>query len=180
MTRQARRTREYSPFRQAGGFVSAALVLASVLALAGCGSGDDGTSSTVAGTTQAEHHSAEAAGAATAHDESARAAGRKACKGMTPLEVARHFEAAARRAGATKRFVQLATEPSAKVESSAGYPRLAAAIYATTTPEKSRAQAAAGCAEELAVNGEDGEAAPERAGQTAPPSQGGADQRGSN
>lgn len=180
MTRQARRTREYSPFRQAGGIVGAVLVLTSVLALAGCGSGDDGTSSTVTRTTQAEQRSTEAAGVASAQDDAARAAGRKACEGMTPLEVARHYQAAAREAGATKRFVQLATEPSAKVESSSGYPRLVAAIYATTTPVKSRAQAAAGCVEELAVNGEDGEVSSERTGQTAPPSQGGASQKGSN
>ena len=99
---------------------------------------------------------------------------------MTPLEAARHFEAAALRAGVTKRFAKLATEPTAEVKASTGYPRLAAAIYATTTPEKGRAQAAAGCAEELAADGEGGEAASERAGQTAPTSQGGADQKGSN
>jgi len=157
-----------------------ALACASLLALAGCGGGDDGTSSTVARTTQAEQRPAEAAAAAYAGDASVRAMGHKACEGMTPLEVARRYEVAAREAGATKRFLELATEPSAKVESSSGYPRLAAAIYATTTPEKGRADAAAGCADELAVNGEDGEASPQRARQTAPPSQGGADQKGSN
>ena len=156
-------------------------MLASGLALAGCGGGDDGTTSTVARTTpSAEGHTASAAGISAPEAAAARAAGRKACQGMTPLQAARHFEAAARQAGVTKRFAKLATEPSAKVESSSGYPRLAAAIYATTTPEKSRAQAAAGCAEELAVNGEDGEATSERTGQTAPPSQGGADPKGSN
>jgi hypothetical protein len=106
--------------------------------------------------------------------------GRKACQGMTPLDAARHFEAAARRAGVTKRFAELATEPSAKVEASSGYPRLAAAIYATTTPEKSRAAAAAGCAEELAADGEGGGVSSEQTGQTASPSQGDASQKGSN
>ncbi len=157
-----------------------ALAFASLLALAGCGGGDDGTSSTVARTTHAEQGSAEVAGAAYAHDAAARAIGRKACQGMTPLEAARHFEAAARRAGVTKRFAKLATEPTAKVESSSGYPRLAAAIYATTVPEKGRAAAAAGCAEVLAADGEGGGVSSERTGQTASPSQGGAQQKGSN
>jgi hypothetical protein len=180
LTRQARRTREYSPFRQAGGIVGAALVLTSVLALAGCGSGDDGTTSTADLTKSPERPSAERTQLAAIQGAAARAKGRKACEGMTPLEVARHYQAAAREAGVTKRFAQLATEPSAKVQSSSGYPRLAAAIYATTTPEKSRAAAAAGCAEVLAADGEGGEVSSERTGQTVPPSQGGADQKGSN
>jgi hypothetical protein len=99
---------------------------------------------------------------------------------MTPLEAARHFEAAARRAGVTKHFSKLVAEPTPEVESSSGYSRLVAAIYATTTPEKGRAAAAAGCAEELAVDGDDGGAPSDRTGQTVPPSQGGADQKGSN
>ncbi|HET9593730.1 MAG TPA: hypothetical protein VFP17_12535 [Solirubrobacterales bacterium] len=156
-----------------------ALAFASLLALAGCGSGGDTTSSTGTRATTA-HHPAATAAAASPHDATARAAGRRACAGMTPLEAARHYEAAARSAGVTKRFAKLVTEPTAKVESSSGYPRLAAALYATTTPAKGRADAAAGCAEELAVDGEDGEAMPRRAGQTAPTSQGGADQKGSN
>lgn len=183
LARQARRTGNNSRCIQVGGIAGTALVLLSGLALLGCGGGEAGTSSAAARSTSTEQSSvegAESAASAAARNAAARAAGRKACQGMTPLEAARHYEAAAREAGVTKRFAQLATEPSARVESSAGYPRLAAAIYATTTPVKSRAQAAAGCAEELAVNGEDGEAAPERAGQTVPPSQGGADQKGSN
>lgn len=164
-----------------GRIACAALAFASLVALAGCGGGDDATSSTVARTTtSAKGLTASAAGVSAEQATAIRAAGRRACKGMTPLEVARHYEAAARKAGVTKRFAKLATEPSAKVESSSGYPRLAAAIYATTTPEKGRAQAAAGCAEELAVVGEDGEVSSERTGQTAPPSQGGADPKGSN
>jgi len=81
----------------------------------------------------------------------AREKGRQACRGMTPREAANHFEAAARRAGVNKRFAKLVTEPTPEVEASSGYPRLAAALYAMTTPEKDRAAAASGCAEELAA-----------------------------
>jgi hypothetical protein len=176
LTRQARRTREHAPVRRIGGIISAVLVLG----LLGCGGDDEQTTSAADLTNSSERPSAETAGSAAAQGDAARAAGRKACEGMTPLEAARHYEASARKAGATKGFVELSTEPSAKVESSSGYPRLAAAIYATTTPVKSRAQAAAGCAEVLAADGEGGEVSSERTGQTVPPSQGGADQKGSN
>ena len=74
-----------------------------------------------------------------------------ACSGMTPLEAARHFEADARRAGASRRFVELVTEPTPAVESSPGYPRLVAAFYATTLPPARRSAAATVCAEELAA-----------------------------
>jgi hypothetical protein len=157
----------------------AALAFASLLALAGCGAGDGDASSTAARTMPAEQHPAGAAGTANAH-AAARAMGREACEGMTPLEAARRYESAARNAGVTKRFAKLVTEPAPEVEASSGYPRLAAALYATITPEKGRAQAAAGCAEELAVDGEDGEVSSERARQIAPPGQGGAVQKGSN
>jgi len=113
-------------------------------------------------------------------ENAARAEGRSACQGMTPLEAARHFKAGARRAGVTKRFAELVTEPTPEVEASSGYPRLVGALYATTVPEKGRAEAAAGCAEELAADGEGGGVSSERTGQTASPSQGGAQQKGSN
>lgn len=161
-----------------GRTICMAFAVTSVLVIAGCGAGRDGTIPTISRAPQAEQPADEEPEPAEAH-AAARAMGRKACEGMSPLQAARHYEAAARRAGVTKRFARLAAEPTAKVESSSGYPRLVAALYAMTTPEKGRAQAAAGCAEELAVNGEDGEASPERAGQTAPTSQGGADQKGS-
>lgn len=74
-----------------------------------------------------------------------------ACSGMTPLEAAQHYEQAARRAGASKRFVELVTEPTPEVESSPGYPRLVGAFYASTLPPKDRAAAAAACAKELAA-----------------------------
>src|SRR6476659_7079510 len=116
----------------------------SLLGSTGCGSDEGQTTSTIAST-----HPSSSTSAKLADSGGARAAGRRACEGMTPLEAARHYEAAARRAGVTKRFAKLATEPTSEVEASSGYPRLAAAIYATTTPEKGRASAAAGCAEVL-------------------------------
>jgi hypothetical protein len=70
---------------------------------------------------------------------------------MRPLEAALHFKAAAERAGAHQRFVELVTEPTAAIAQSPGYPRLVAAFYATSLPEPQRAAAAAGCAEELAA-----------------------------
>ncbi len=84
--------------------------------------------------------------------EGARAAGREACAGMTPLEAARRFQAAARRAGVKKRFAQLTAQPPPSVAESPGYPRLVGALYATTVPGPARTEAAAGCAEELAAH----------------------------
>lgn len=80
-----------------------------------------------------------------------QAAGRDACEGMQPVEAALRFKAAAERAGAHRRFVELVTEPTSAVEQSPAYPRLVAALYATTLPGPRRALAAAGCAEELAA-----------------------------
>lgn len=74
-----------------------------------------------------------------------------ACGGMTPLEAAHHYKRAARQAGASKRFLELVTEPTPVVQSSPGYPRLVAAFYASTLPPKKRAAAAAACADELAA-----------------------------
>ena len=99
---------------------------------------------------------------------------------MTPREAAKHFRAAAKEAGVRKRFAELVTEPTPGVEASPGYPRLVAALYAMTVSEPERAAAAAGCAEELAVDGEGGEVSSGRMRQTAPPNQGGAHQKGSN
>jgi hypothetical protein len=90
---------------------------------------------------------------------SARAEGRRACRRLTPLEAARRFKQGARRAGASKRFIELVAEPTADVASSPGYPRLVAAFYASTLPPSQRAAAAAACAEELAAES-GGKAAP--------------------
>ena len=74
-----------------------------------------------------------------------------ACGGMTPLEAAQHFEEAAREAGASRRFIELVTEPTPDVEASPAYPRLVGAFYASTLPPAERAAAAAACAKELAA-----------------------------
>jgi len=71
---------------------------------------------------------------------------------MTPREAADHFVAAARRAGVTKRFAELAADPPPSVAESPGYPRLVGALYAATVPDPRRAEAAAGCAKELAAH----------------------------
>jgi hypothetical protein len=95
--------------------------------------------------------------------ESTRARGREACAGLTPIEAALHFRQSARKAGAGWRFLELATEPASSVQASPGYPRLVAALYAMSVPATERAQAAAGCAEELAATSPGGGAAPDRA-----------------
>ena len=81
-----------------------------------------------------------------------RLIGRRACRGMTPIEAAERFKTVARRAGAQKRFIELVTEPTPTVERSVGYPQLVAAFYATTLPESERTSAAAACAKELAAH----------------------------
>jgi hypothetical protein len=80
-----------------------------------------------------------------------RADGDRACQGLTPIEAAHRYKKAARQAGASRRFVELVTEPTHAVESSPGYPRLVGAFYASTLPPKKRAAAAAACAKELAA-----------------------------
>ncbi|HEY2715589.1 MAG TPA: hypothetical protein VGI73_05140 [Solirubrobacterales bacterium] len=82
----------------------------------------------------------------------ARAAGRRACRGLSPLEGAHRFEDDARRAGVRRAFIAEVSDPTLAVEESAGYPALVAALYATTQPERVRRGAAAGCAEELAAH----------------------------
>lgn len=116
----------YQSLRRPGAGASIVLILVA-LTLGACGSGDQSTGQ--AGRVD-EHHP---------------------CTGMTPIEAARHYKAAARQAGASKRFVELVTEPTPAVESSPGYPRLVGAFYANTLPPKKRAAAAADCARELAA-----------------------------
>jgi hypothetical protein len=79
-----------------------------------------------------------------------REVGESACQGMTPQEAAKHFELVARRSGVGKQFAAFVADPPPSVEASPGYPRLVAAVYAATLPAAQRADAAAGCAEELA------------------------------
>jgi hypothetical protein len=76
------------------------------------------------------------------------------CGGMTPREAARQFEAPARRAGVSAQFATSVVHPSAAVESSPGYPRLVASLYAVTLPVSKRPAAAAACAKELASSKE--------------------------
>jgi hypothetical protein len=87
-----------------------------------------------------------------AAEPSARIAGKRACTGLTPLQAARRFQQPARRAGVKRHFATLVADPSPRIASSSGYPRLVASLYATTIAGPKRAAAAAGCAEELAAS----------------------------
>jgi hypothetical protein len=137
---------------RAGGALCVTLILASALALPGCG-GDEAQTSSPAGAPKASGQApVNADGSIAAQEDSARAAGRLACHGMAPLAAAMRFESGALRSGVTKHFAKLVTEPTPRVEASPGYPRLVAALYATTVPVKGRAEAAAGCAEMLAAD----------------------------
>jgi hypothetical protein len=111
--------------------------------------------------------------------EDARAAGRRACHGQTPVEVAQRFRAIAQRPGERRQFAALVVDPTPTVEESPGYPRLVAALYATTVPTPGREQAAAGCAEELAAASHGGEAPSSRMGQEELPGAGSQEQKGS-
>lgn len=120
------------------------LPLVAVVLAAGCGdSPGDSSSDAPPPASQSPGHGPAA---------SARGEGRRACRGLTPLEAADRFKAAAREAGVKKRFVELVAEPAPSVAASPGYPRLVGALYATTVPPPRREQAAAGCAEELAAH----------------------------
>lgn len=132
------------------------LVVLALLALAGCGGSAD-SSTTGATASDGRAPSTSSAHGRVAHpspDQARawRAAGQRACRGMDPVEAAQRFKAAAKRAGAHQRFLALVTDPTPAVEQSPGYPRLVAALYATTQPEAQRALAATGCAEELAAH----------------------------
>ena len=100
--------------------------------------------------------------------------------GMTPVEAARHYSASARRAGVRKDFAKLVTEPTTKVESSSGYPRLVAALYATTVRRRAAQQPLPVAPKSLPPTGRAERATSERTGQTAPLSQGGAHQKGNS
>lgn len=104
------------------------------LALQGCGASDDG-----AADAPPDGRSPAAARVSKSHP----------CRGMSPLEAARHYEREVRDAGASKRFLELVTDPTPAVESSPGFPRVVAAFYATTLPPDQRAAAATACAKEL-------------------------------
>jgi hypothetical protein len=120
---------------------SAGMVLSSaivgVLAVGGCGGSP--------GTTRASRPN-------TSHslETPARLLGRRACAGATPIEVARRYELPAEGAGFGKELAAYIANPPASTKSSTGFPRLVAALYASTVSAAQRSAAAAGCAEELA------------------------------
>lgn len=120
-----------------------------------------------------------ASGARPVPRGSAYDAGRRACRGLTPLEAARRFGEKASRAGVHGRFLRSVTEPAPSVEASGGYPRLVASLYATTVPPAERALAASGCAHELAVAVQGGGAASNRSRRNALPSKGSEETKGS-
>lgn len=100
-------------------------------------------------TTKTETYSQAGKPLPPARSEAAREAGKRACAGMTPPEAAEHFEIPARLAGVDKKFAEFVADPPTSTAGSAGYPRLVAALYATTVPAAEREEAAAGCTEEL-------------------------------
>jgi hypothetical protein len=130
------------------------LLLLAFLALAaavlGCGSSHAARgSSTSTSVVPPDHRSPDPSRALA--DPSVAEIGRRACSDMSPREAAARFASAARRAGVRASFIAMAVHPPASVQRSAGYPRLVAALYASTLPEAEQAQAAAECARELAA-----------------------------
>jgi hypothetical protein len=109
-----------------------------------------------------------------------RETGRRACAGMSPLEAAKHYELPARHAGVDKEFAKFVAHPPPSTETSDGFPRLVAALYASTLPAAQRADAAAGCAEELASPGSGGQASSKRAKRQGLSSSGSNDKKGSH
>jgi hypothetical protein len=80
----------------------------------------------------------------------AREEGRRACRGLTALQVAKRNERAAVKAGVRPNFANSAVKPVSGTEDSPAYARLVASLYATTLPPVDRPSAAMGCVEELA------------------------------
>jgi hypothetical protein len=144
--------------RAQGTALAALLVLAA--AIGGCGSGGGSTTNVPEAAPASHPQTATAKGPDVALSptaaKTARATGRRACAGMSALEVAQRYELPARKAGATKDFASYIAHPPPSTKSSPGFPRLVAALYATTLPAIQRADAAAGCAEELASRGSGG------------------------
>jgi hypothetical protein len=137
--------------RVRGRWPAVALLLVALIAVSGCGSGGGGGPTAESAASHSGSTNSSASGSdASGNADSARAAGRRACHGADPLEIAQRYEGAAVAAGVSKKFAAIAVAPTSAMRSSPGYPRLAAAIYAGTLPASQRAQAAAGCAEELA------------------------------
>jgi hypothetical protein len=108
----------------------------------------------------------------------AREAGRRACSGLTAREAARRYRDDALRAGVRRSFAALVADPPDRVAASRGYPRLVAALYATTVAAPARREAAAGCAQELAAPSGGGRASSTRTGQEELPLAGSNQQKG--
>lgn len=140
-----------------------ALFLLLAAALGGCGEGGDSTGAATAPASREQAPSQAKPNTAQSPAALAREIGQKACAGMTPLQAAKRYELAARRAGATREFAALVADPPPAVKSSPGFPRLVAALYATTLPARQRADAAAGCVEELASRSSGRQASSDRA-----------------
>jgi hypothetical protein len=154
-------------------------------AFAGCGGeGDDGAPRESLGASGAsvrsQSQSVPGLDAASPVARRAREAGRRACHGQTPIEVAHRYRAIAHQSGARRRFAAFVVDPTPEIAESPGYPRLVAALYATTVSASQREQAAAGCAEELAAASHGGEAQSKRTGQEELPGRGSQMQKGRN
>jgi hypothetical protein len=155
------------------GMFCAALALTTP-AVSGCG--DAVTVATTAGGAATPRTDASPPSAAALR--AAREAGRLACRGKTPLQAAHRYLPAAKRAGVRRHFATLVADPPAAIADSSGYPRLVAALYATTVPGPERREAAAGCAEELAAPGRGRKAPSNWTGNSELPPDGGRQQKG--
>jgi hypothetical protein len=138
----------------------AVLVAIAIGAIAeGCGSGGARSANRSGGSpssveplsTGVTHEVSHRVKLSPAEESAAQAMGRRACAHQTAIQVARRYVGGARRAGLTKSFASFAVHPPPSIESSSGYPRLAASVYAKTVPPRKSVAAASGCAEELAV-----------------------------
>jgi hypothetical protein len=141
---------------RAQGTALAAVLLLAAVALGGCGSADEGGLSATTAASSARPSAKSSATLSSAAAHSARAAGRKACSGLTPLQAAQRYAPHARAAGVRESFIALVANPTPSIENSPGFPRLVAALYASTLPAPQRADAAASCAEELAPPSREG------------------------
>ena len=140
--------------RAPGTALAALMLLAATLS--GCGGGGDTTGSEAATHTRTSAVGKPKAPLSPAAAKAAEEIGRKACQGLTPLQAAQRYEGPARHAGATKDFAAFVASPPPSTLDSPGFPRLVAALYATTLPANQRADAAAGCAAELATQSSGG------------------------
>lgn len=162
MIRHAAARRKWRAGSLWSGLPGAVLILLVVASLAGCGGSGSSTISTPRpisersrpGPVRDRQSSAKRQSARTRRAfrnvSAVRAKGRRDCADLLPLAAARLYSRAAHKAGVKQGFIEFVAEPKPSTLHSAGFPRLAAALYAQTLPVKQQAAAAAGCAEELA------------------------------